>query len=397
MTTESDFDPTARLAGPPDPWDSAPMPTARGGVPYHMTEMIAAEPALARRMLERLADDSAVRTLADAIRATIAAHEPVIVTGCGTSEHGALAAAAILGDAAREAGLSTAVVISEQAFELSLAPPASGMVIGVSHDGGTAATNAALAASRRNGRPTAALTVSRRSPIGTEADIVVETAELDHGWCHTVGYLSPILAATAVGALITGKRIDVARVQRLLADGARDTVTVDAIAARFADASQLIVVASGADRPTGRELVLKVEEAAWLPSAYRDLETFLHGHLPATDQTTGIVLVLTDRTRRAERLARARQTLEAARFIGLRAAGIMASEVTAELDDSLTPAGRLIVGEGPELPNAVAALVGGVTPLQLLTERLARARGTDPDLIRREDPIYLAAAGAAEG
>ena len=31
-----------------------------------------------------------------------------------------------------------------------------------------------------------------------------------------------------------------------------------------------------------------------------------------------------------------------------------------------------------------------------MTERLARARGTNPDLIRREDPVYLAAADAAD-
>jgi hypothetical protein len=32
----------------------------------------------------------------------------------------------------------------------------------------------------------------------------------------------------------------------------------------------------------------------------------------------------------------------------------------------------------------------------MLTERLARARGTNPDPIRRDDPAYLAAADAAE-
>jgi hypothetical protein len=31
-----------------------------------------------------------------------------------------------------------------------------------------------------------------------------------------------------------------------------------------------------------------------------------------------------------------------------------------------------------------------------MTERLARARGTNPDLIRREDPVYLAASDAAD-
>ena len=170
-----------------------------------------------------------------------------------------------------------------------------------------------------------------------------------------------------------------------------------AIAAALADAAQLLVVASGSDRPAGRELVLKVEEASWLPSAYRDLETFLHGHLPATGPTTGLVLVLTDRDQRDERLARARQALAAARVIGLRAAAIVAADLDGALDPGLTPAGRLLVSEAPTLPAPVAALVGTATPLQLLTERLARARGTNPDLIRRDDPVYLAASAAADG
>ncbi len=51
----------------------------------------------------------------------------------------------------------------------------------------------------------------------------------------------------------------------------------------------------------------------------------------------------------------------------------------------------------PGLPGPVAALLGTATPLQLLTERLARARGTNPDLIRRDDPVYAGAAEAAGG
>ena len=63
---------------------------------------------------------------------------------------------------------------------------------------------------------------------------------------------------------------------------------------QLAALDHLIVIASGADRVAGRELTLKIEEAAWIPTAYRDLETFLHGHLPATDERTGLVLVLTE-------------------------------------------------------------------------------------------------------
>ncbi|HEV7605513.1 MAG TPA: hypothetical protein VGO15_11130, partial [Candidatus Limnocylindrales bacterium] len=175
----------------------------------------------------------------------------------------------------------------------------------------------------------------------------------------------------------------------------RDEQGAQTMAGAFADAADLLVIASGSDRPAGRELVLKVEEASWLPSAFRDLETFLHGHLPATSPSTGLVLILTDPARRPERTARARQALAAARVIGLRAGAIVSAETAAELDGSLTPAGRLIVAEAPSLPAPVAGLVGSATPLQLFTERLARARGTNPDIIRRDDPVYLAAADAA--
>jgi fructoselysine-6-P-deglycase FrlB-like protein len=156
------------------------------------------------------------------------------------------------------------------------------------------------------------------------------------------------------------------------------------------------VLASGADRPAARELVLKVEEASWLPSAMRDLETFLHGHLPTVDASTALVLILADRAARDDRLERARQALAAAAVLGARTAAIIARDAEAAIPDELTPAGRLIVDEAPSLPAPVAALLGTATPLQLLTERIARARGTNPDPIRRDDPRYSEASAAAE-
>ena len=394
MTTEPAFDPRVPLAGAADPWDYAPTPSLRPGPPYHMTDMIAAEPELARRLVARLNGPGPAADLAAAIRATIAAGDPVVLTGCGTSEHAALAAVEILREAGQAADLPGSAISSEQAFELSLHPPTRGLVIGVSHEGATRATNGALLASRDAGAATAVVTVSGRSPAAALAGIVVETGELDHGWCHTVGYLSPILAASAVGAHLAGRRLEPALFTGLLLGGTLDEAGAELIAGALADAPHLLVIASGADRPAGRELVLKVEEASWLPSAYRDLETFLHGHLPATDGATGLVLILVDRDRREERLARAIQALAAARVVGMRAAAIVSTEIDAALDPTLTPAGRLLVQEAA-FPPPVAALVGTATPLQLLTERLARARGTNPDLIRRDDPLYLAASDAA--
>ncbi|MCI0347331.1 MAG: hypothetical protein L0221_18110, partial [Chloroflexi bacterium] len=158
---------------------------------------------------------------------------------------------------------------------------------------------------------------------------------------------------------------------------------------------QLLVIGSGADRTAARELTLKVEEATWLPSAMRDLETFLHGHLPATDEFTGLVLVLAERRGRGARVKRAREALAAAQQLGHRTAAILAEEASAQIEADLTPAARIVVPDAPSLPPTIAALLATLVPLQLVTERLARVRGTNPDPIRRDDPRYLAAAEAA--
>jgi fructoselysine-6-P-deglycase FrlB-like protein len=398
MTTP-DFDPNEPLPGAPDPWAATDQPSHRNGPPYHMTEMIAAEPALAGRILERLADPSGpAGRLAGAIGQAASAGDPIVVTGCGTSEHAALATVEILREAVRAAGMhgGPGSVVSAQAFELSLDAPSRGLVIGVSHEGGTPATNRALAAAAAAGAETALLTAGGASPGAQIAEIVVDTVELDQSWCHTVGYLSPIVAAAAVGAHLSARPLPIDDLVELVAAGTRDEAGAEAIAGPLADARTLLVLASGSDRPAARELVLKVEEASWLPSAMRDLETFLHGHLPATDESTALVLILTDREGRDDRLGRARQALAAVAVLGVRTAAILTRDVDAELDADLTPAGRLVVDEAPSLPAPVAALVGSATPLQLLTERLARARGTNPDPIRRDDARYREASEAAE-
>jgi glucosamine--fructose-6-phosphate aminotransferase (isomerizing) len=159
----------------------------------------------------------------------------------------------------------------------------------------------------------------------------------------------------------------------------------------------VLVVASGVDRTTARELVLKIEEAAWVPSAMRDLETFLHGHLPATGESTALVLVLTDPASPDARTTRARQALAAAATIGIRAGAILSAGASRAIPDGLTPGGRIVVPDAPaSAASAAACLFGAAGPLQLVTLEVAAARGTNPDPIRRDDPVYLRAAEVAD-
>jgi glutamine---fructose-6-phosphate transaminase (isomerizing) len=397
MSEPNGADPERPLPGPPEPWHSAEQPVDRGAPPWFMTEMIAAEPALAERLLGRLAQDGSAERLAAALRTASAAGDPITLVGCGTSEHGALGAAEILRDAWQRAGLPGTGPVAAQAFEASL-DPRGGLCIAISHDGGTWATTQALEAARAVGARTAMITVSSRATGAQGVDTVVETLERDQSYCHTIGYSAPLLAATAVWAALTGERIAPAAIRTLMAAGLSPeaSAAAEAMAAELVGCRPILTVASGADRTAARELVLKLEEGTWTPSASRNLETFLHGHLPSTGPGTGLVLILTERRARVERVARARQALEAAGEIGIRTGAILSEDVAAQLDPDLTPIGRIVVPDAPELPAPVAALLGTAAPLQLLVERLARVLGTNPDPIRRNDPVYAAAAARAE-
>jgi len=382
------------------------MPSQRDGPPFHMTEMIEAEPALAARILRQLvAPGSGAAKVAAAIREAAQQGRPVLVTGCGTSEHGALAVAEILREAMRTAGLpwrlgQGGAPASVQAFEAALDDGLAGegsVVIGVSHEGGTSATNLALDRAKAAGARVALLTCSDRSPGADLVDIVVATEEQDQSWCHTVGYLSPILAAAAIGDHLTGTAIDIGGVEELLAAGLTKAAVeeTERLAQALWDVDRLIVVGTGADRHAARELVLKVEEGAHLAAAMRDLETLLHGHLAGMDGRTGFVLILADQSRAEERAARAVGVLRAVGELGIRAGAILGGGYAGQIPDDLTPAGRLVVPTAGGVPSATAALVGSAVPLQLLTERLARARDINPDPIRRDDPAYLLAAERA--
>ncbi|HEX6139760.1 MAG TPA: SIS domain-containing protein [Candidatus Limnocylindria bacterium] len=386
------FDALAPLPGPPDPWAPSSMPALRGGPPYAMTDMIAAEPALAERIAARLAADPRAEAVAASIRKAAADGKPILTTGCGTSEHAAMVAAAILRQALAAAGLRADRVASVQAFEL--VAPSEGLVLAVSHEGGTAATNAALERSRAAGATTVLLTVGGGSPGAALADDLLLTGEQDQSWCHTVGYVSPMVAAAVLGGMVAGDPVSPIAIRALL-DAADHAPSAERIATALASCSRIVSVGSGLDHASARELALKVEEGAHLPAQALQLETILHGHLAAMDARTGLVLVLTDaEARGTELLDRALTVLRAAAALGMSAAGILAADLGDDVPLDLTPAGRSAVPVAHDLPRSVVAALGTAIPLQLTAERLARARGINPDPIGRDDPRQAAAARA---
>jgi glutamine---fructose-6-phosphate transaminase (isomerizing) len=383
------FDPEAPLPGAPDPWTGSEMPALRGGPPYAMTEMIAAEPALAERLVRRLNDDPILGKLTVALEEAATGGQPIVTTGCGTSEHAAMIASALLNEV-----LDGATAWPMQALEVARRPPRDGLLVAVSHEGGTWATNEALRAAHAAGSTTALITVSDRSPGAAVSDLVLTTGEQDQSWCHTVGYLSPMIAATALAGEVSEAPLDPVVVRALL-EASTQVSSAESVATELAGCARLLVVGSGIDYPAARELALKIEEGARLPASALQLETIRHGHLAAAAERTGLVAVLTDAEGWGETvIERTRAVLRSAAELGMPAAALVAADLGDNVPQPLTPAGRLSVPLAGGLSRPAGAALATTIPLQLLAERLARVRGRNPDTIGRDDPRQAAAADA---
>jgi glucosamine 6-phosphate synthetase-like amidotransferase/phosphosugar isomerase protein len=325
-----------------------------------MEEMILAEPSLG----DALPASSEAGDAGALVRDAVAAGEPVRLVGCGTSEHAAQAGAELLRDA-----LGSSAIVARDAFEASLDPQRDGVIIGVSHEAGTRATLAAIRAAEENGARAVLITAAPEdAPSGP---LVVSTPLRDTSWCHTVGYLSPLLAVHAMAG--AGAGAPRATIERMLSR--RPHFAQAAVV--LAGCARLLVVGSGADEITGRELALKLEEGVHTPATPLGVEKVLHGHLPAADAGTGLVLLRFDPRQAEARDARARDVAAAAAELSMPTVTLADGPATAEC-----------------LRPADFALIAGALALQLLTLELVLAAGTNPDLIRREEPAYRAAAEA---
>jgi glutamine---fructose-6-phosphate transaminase (isomerizing) len=377
------------LPGPPDPWAPSEMPPFRSRPPYLMSEMIAAEPALAERLVRRLAQDDAVASLATAIRGAASEGRPVVTTGCGTSEHAATGIAMLLNEVLDLP--ADGQVRPVQALESLRRPVRDGLLIGVSHEGGTVATNEALRAAVDAGSRTALITVGDASPGAAIAEIVVRTEEQDQSWCHTVGYLSPLLAGAVLAQRVAQRRPD-ARAIRSVIEAGDDHRAAAAVASGLTGTDRIVVVGSGPDLVSAQELALKIAEGARIPASAHDVESILHGHLAAATRWTGLILIATDEGMRPAPIAeRVLRMAGAAGALGMPVAAIVGERAAGRLPAPLSPAGRVVLARPTRVSATAGALLGAAVPLQLLADRLARARGVDPDTLGREDPAQAAA------
>jgi glutamine---fructose-6-phosphate transaminase (isomerizing) len=237
-------------------------------------------------------------------------------TGCGTSFHAA------------QLGRGRAM----QALELAEAGGGDGVLVAVSHEGGTPTTLKAVRAWRG---PKWAITGKADSPIAEACDeVVVATPTVEQSWCHTASYTCAVAAIRA----LQGE--DIAWLPDAVAEALEQDVGSPPV-------GRVLVAGARGGWPTAQEAVLKLREGAHLPAEAHHTEQLLHGHLAAIDETVRAYVI------DGPRAADAVRALEA---IGC--------------DTTLVPSTHPVVD---------------IVFFQLLTLAAAEARGVNPDVIRRED------------
>jgi glucosamine--fructose-6-phosphate aminotransferase (isomerizing) len=219
-----------------------------------------------------------------------------------------------------------------EALDASLSPPEADVLVCVSHEGTTRMTREA--ASAFPGK-TIAVTCVQESPLAAECDdVVAMPGPPEESYCHTRGY------TTAVATLAALRGEDVAGLPSAVEEALGQDVGSPPL-------GRVVVAGAGTAWPTAQEGALKLREGAYLPAEAHHTEELLHGHLAAIDKTVRAYVL-----------------------DGPRAADAVRALETLGCETTLVPTRHPVVD---------------IIFFQLLMFAAAEERGTNPDLIRRED------------
>lgn len=327
-------------------------------------------------VLARLLQDAHVRVVAAALRSR-APH--LIATLARGSSDNAVTFFAYL--AAQTLGLPVASLPPSllSVFNTPM-KVAGGVCIAVSQSGESSDVVEGLAALKRAGALTVALSNDAESALAGIADYtLLQVAGRERAVAASKTFSSQLLLLALLvahwskdAALLAALRAVPGRIAELL-DGPQEEL--QHLALRLADARSLYVLGRGLSYAPALETALKLKETCYLHAEAYSSAEFQHGPLAAVNPDDPVLLLaLGDRTERSSRDAarKLREANAALSVIGSSAA------LRAEADAAVTlPAGLHPVTE------AFVMIAAG----QLLALHLAAAKGLDPDVPRHLNKV----------
>jgi glutamine---fructose-6-phosphate transaminase (isomerizing) len=347
-----------------------------------LRDEILEQPAVAARLLGP--GRAAIDSIAAAIAGRIANREldSVVIAARGTSDHAAVYAQYVFGARLRlPVALATPSLTSLYGVELRLDRS---LVIGISQSGRSPDIVGAVAAGRRQGAPTIAITNDPTSDLAKAAEHVIDLGAgqelaVAATKTYTAELLSVALLVVAIEARldrdadatdVTDPEPDLAAVPDAIAAALATDAEAEAVALHLVGQDRLVVVGRGFEYATARELAIKLKELAQVAADPYSAADFMHGPLALVD--AGFPL------------------------IAIAPSGPTAADLDALLDRlGELAVDRIILSDRPEalargsigirlpaiLPEWLRP-IATIVPGQLLALHLAIARGLDPETPR---------------
>ena len=329
------------------------------------------QPESARRQLA--SSTAAIDALVARLRANPIDH--VLIAARGTSDHAAIYGQYLFGVVNRLfVGLAAPSIVSVYEVEPRVGRS---LVVGISQSGASPDIVAVVAAARRQGAPTLAITNSPESPLGAAAEFVIDLAAgPELAIAATKTYSTSLLALARVSVALGSTEVAandpeavaaLAQASRWIEAALGLEAEIAALAGRLAATDRCVIVGRGFEYATAREWALKLKELAQVFADPYSAADFLHG--PIALVQPGIpVLVLAPEGPASAGLA---DLLGDLRARDVETLVLSDSAATRDLGtwSIALPAGV------PEWLRPVVSIV----PAQLFAYHLTLARGLDPD------------------
>jgi len=338
-----------------------------------LRDEILEQPAAARRQLADSGDGDTPAAIAAEVHARDI--DTVVIAARGTSDHAAIYAQYVFGVRNRIAvALAAPSIVSlygvEPRFERSL-------VIGISQSGASPDIVGVVAAARRQGASTVAITNEPGSPLGLAAEHILELrAGPELAVAATKTYTTSLLAIARLSAALAGDDGEPAGAEiRAIPEAIERALEVEdevaSIAREMAVTDRCVVLGRGYEYATAREWALKLKELAQVFADPYSAADFRHGPLALVEPGVPILAVLPEGPAAAGL---------AELVAGLRrdqAADVLVLSDSAALRSLGTRSVALPAGV-PEWLRPIVSIV----PAQLFAYHLTRARGLDPEIPR---------------
>jgi glutamine---fructose-6-phosphate transaminase (isomerizing) len=340
-----------------------------------LRDEIREQPAAARRLIDE--GRAPIARIAEAFRKK--PFDTIVIAARGTSDHAAVYAQYVFGVRHRViVGLAAPSIGSVYGVEPQFGRS---LVIGISQSGESPDVVGVIAAARRQGVPTIAITNSAGSPLARAAEHAIDLrAGPELAVAATKTYTAQLLAVALLSAALSGDEAAMEALEEL-PDAIATALATEADAERLAKARAgmpgCVVLGRGFEYATAREWALKLKELARLLADPYSAADFQHGPLALLEPGFPVLAVAPSGAAAADLIT----------FLGrLREQFGVDLVVVSDRDDALA------LGDGLRLPPGIPDWlmpVVSIVPAQLFAYHLARARGLDPDSPRHIRKVTL--------